>query len=221
MPSGAITYCCARDGGLRPDILFVYDLELPADFVPAPGDDEIEGGAGDDVLSGGSGDDLLAGGGGDDVLGGGSGDDRLDGGAGDDVMTGGSGDDVFVFSGGDDRVTDFDVDGDVIDLSALGITAANFAARVAMAQSGDGVTLRIDGHSMQFDAMTAGDLAGASFRFAGGSVGNAPLAAPAEGGAPPPANLDTAPQAHGRWLDPVRDWWLDRADMVRNDWDYV
>ena len=185
------------------------------------GDDEIEGGAGDDVLSGGSGDDVLAGGGGDDVLGGGSGDDRLDGGAGDDVMTGGSGDDVFVFSGGDDRVTDFDVDGDVIDLSALGITAANFAARVAMAQSGDGMTLRIDGHSMQFDAMTAGDLAGASFRFAGGSVGNAPLAAPAEGGAPPAADLDTAPQAHGRWLDPVRDWWLDRADMVRNDWDYV
>jgi hypothetical protein len=42
VPSGAITYCCARDGGLRPDILFVYDLELPADFVPAPGDDEIE-----------------------------------------------------------------------------------------------------------------------------------------------------------------------------------
>lgn len=42
VPSGAITYRCARDGGLRPDILFVYDLDLPADFVPAPGDDEIE-----------------------------------------------------------------------------------------------------------------------------------------------------------------------------------
>ena len=42
VPTGAITYCCERDGGLRPDILFVYDLELPRDFVPAPGDDEIE-----------------------------------------------------------------------------------------------------------------------------------------------------------------------------------
>lgn len=42
VPTGAITYCCERDGGLRPDILFVYDLELPADFVPAPGDDEID-----------------------------------------------------------------------------------------------------------------------------------------------------------------------------------
>src|SRR3546814_20870066 len=65
-------------------------------------------------------------------------------------MTGGGGDDVFVFGAGDDRVTDFDVDGDVIDLSALGITAANFAARVAMAQSGDGAVLRIDGQSMTF-----------------------------------------------------------------------
>lgn len=42
VPTGAITYRCERDGGLRPDILFVYDLELPPDFVPAPGDDEIE-----------------------------------------------------------------------------------------------------------------------------------------------------------------------------------
>ena len=41
-PVSAITYCCERDGGLRPDILFVYDLTLPADFVPVPGDDEIE-----------------------------------------------------------------------------------------------------------------------------------------------------------------------------------
>jgi hypothetical protein len=42
VPSSAITYCCERDGGLRPDIIFAYDLTLPPDFVPAPGDDEIE-----------------------------------------------------------------------------------------------------------------------------------------------------------------------------------
>lgn len=41
VPCGAITYCCERDGGLRPDILFVYDLELPDDFVPRPNDGEI------------------------------------------------------------------------------------------------------------------------------------------------------------------------------------
>jgi len=40
-PVGAIRYCCEGDGGLRPDVLFVYDLELPADFKPAPSDGEI------------------------------------------------------------------------------------------------------------------------------------------------------------------------------------
>lgn len=42
-PASAITYCCERDGGLRPDILFVYDLELPADFRPKPNDGESAG----------------------------------------------------------------------------------------------------------------------------------------------------------------------------------
>jgi len=40
-PVGAIRYCCEGDGGLRPDVLFVYDLELSADFKPKPGDGEI------------------------------------------------------------------------------------------------------------------------------------------------------------------------------------
>jgi 8-oxo-dGTP pyrophosphatase MutT (NUDIX family) len=43
MPASAITYCCERDGGLRPDILFVYDVELPADFTPKPNDGESAG----------------------------------------------------------------------------------------------------------------------------------------------------------------------------------
>ncbi|HEY4136748.1 MAG TPA: DUF4743 domain-containing protein [Alphaproteobacteria bacterium] len=42
-PASAITYCCERDGGLRPDILFVYDVELPADFTPRPNDGEADG----------------------------------------------------------------------------------------------------------------------------------------------------------------------------------
>ena len=41
VPVGAIRYCCEGDGGLRPDVLFVYDLEVPADFKPVPGDGEI------------------------------------------------------------------------------------------------------------------------------------------------------------------------------------
>lgn len=40
-PASAIRYCCEGDGGLRPDVLFVYDLELPADFTPRPSDGEI------------------------------------------------------------------------------------------------------------------------------------------------------------------------------------
>ncbi|MGE5537460.1 MAG: DUF4743 domain-containing protein [Gemmatimonas sp.] len=40
-PVSAIRYCCEGDGGLRPDVLFVYDLELPPDFRPRPCDGEI------------------------------------------------------------------------------------------------------------------------------------------------------------------------------------
>jgi isopentenyldiphosphate isomerase len=41
-PIGIVTYCLEHKGGLKPDVLFNYDLELPQDFVPKPHDDEIE-----------------------------------------------------------------------------------------------------------------------------------------------------------------------------------
>jgi isopentenyldiphosphate isomerase len=41
-PVGALRYICARDEGLRNDIAFCYDLELPANFQPRPDDDEVE-----------------------------------------------------------------------------------------------------------------------------------------------------------------------------------
>ena len=41
-PVSALRYLCARAEGQRNDVLFCYDLELPADFVPRPGDDEVE-----------------------------------------------------------------------------------------------------------------------------------------------------------------------------------
>ncbi len=40
-PVGGISYCTERPEGLRRDVLFVYDLELPADFRPANADGEI------------------------------------------------------------------------------------------------------------------------------------------------------------------------------------
>ncbi len=41
-PVGAIYYTVARPEGLRRDLLFVHDLELPADFTPVNSDGEIE-----------------------------------------------------------------------------------------------------------------------------------------------------------------------------------
>jgi 8-oxo-dGTP pyrophosphatase MutT (NUDIX family) len=40
-PVGAVTYATEREEGLRRDVVYVFDLELPADFTPAVNDDEI------------------------------------------------------------------------------------------------------------------------------------------------------------------------------------
>ena len=42
-PVGALTYRMATRLGVRDDVMFVYDLEVPADFVPTNGDGEIAG----------------------------------------------------------------------------------------------------------------------------------------------------------------------------------
>jgi Ca2+-binding RTX toxin-like protein len=105
-------------------------------LVGGDGDDRLNGNGGSDVLFGGAGKDRLSGGAGDDVLDGGAGDDVLVGGAGFDVLTGGYGDDRFVLGTGPayDRIADFELDGDVLDLSAafagVAITAQNFAEHV-------------------------------------------------------------------------------------------
>ncbi len=41
-PVGAITYCMEAVEGLKPDVQYCYDLEVPRGFTPRPGDDEIE-----------------------------------------------------------------------------------------------------------------------------------------------------------------------------------
>lgn len=43
VPVSAITYCAETSEGLRPDVQYCFDLELPAYFQPMPRDDEIEG----------------------------------------------------------------------------------------------------------------------------------------------------------------------------------
>ena len=102
----------------------------------------ITGGAAIDTLNGNGGDDTLIGNGGVDSLNGGAGNDILIGGAGNDVMNGGSGNDTFVFAPGfgSDVIGGFDANPaggqDRLDLSALGITAATFAASVTIADIG-------------------------------------------------------------------------------------
>lgn len=41
-PVGAVSYCRETEAGLRPDVLYCFDLELPTDFVPVNTDDEVE-----------------------------------------------------------------------------------------------------------------------------------------------------------------------------------
>jgi len=41
VPVGAISYAADTFEGFKPDVQFVYDLEVPADFTPEPHDDEI------------------------------------------------------------------------------------------------------------------------------------------------------------------------------------
>jgi 8-oxo-dGTP pyrophosphatase MutT (NUDIX family) len=41
IPVGAITYCCEGEGGIKPDIQYCFDLELPEDFEPKNRDGEI------------------------------------------------------------------------------------------------------------------------------------------------------------------------------------
>ncbi len=42
VPVGTVSYCTSRPEGLRDDVLFNYDLELPAEFQPSNTDGEVE-----------------------------------------------------------------------------------------------------------------------------------------------------------------------------------
>lgn len=41
IPVGFTSYCLQDDFGLRPDVLYNFDLELPVDFIPANADGEV------------------------------------------------------------------------------------------------------------------------------------------------------------------------------------
>jgi Ca2+-binding RTX toxin-like protein len=100
------------------------------------------GNGSDNVITGGAGADNLSGAGGNDIL---------IGGAGNDAMNGGTGNDVFAFSagGGHDTIAGFDANPtggqDLLDVSAYGINAGNFAARVTVVDLGADTQITIDG----------------------------------------------------------------------------
>ncbi len=114
------------------------------------GNDWMTGNQGNNSLRGNAGADHLNGYTGNDSLNGGAGDDTIIGGAGSDRLTGGAGSDKFVFAKGfgNDVIMDFDAlaagGQDTLDLSAMGITAANFANRVDIIDKGEDILIRVD-----------------------------------------------------------------------------
>ncbi len=155
------------EGGGGGDVMFggACNDELSGDA----GHDTIYGGSGDDVINGGGGNDLLFNGSGDDIVSGGQGSDTLWGGAGDDTLTGGNGADSFGFTAtsGNDRISDFDVDEDVLNISQLGFADDFDLADVASdVTDGDtsGLLLQLsDGTSVFLVGLSTTDVADIDF----------------------------------------------------------
>lgn len=118
------------------------------------GANQLFGGGGNDTIDGGDGTDLVDGGNGNDILSGGAGGDvdTIIGGGGNDTIDVGSGNDVIIYNAagfGTDIITNFDATGgtaatqDLINLSALGITANNLGTRVIESTVGGNTILTV------------------------------------------------------------------------------
>jgi Ca2+-binding RTX toxin-like protein len=142
-------------------------------FSQIAGIENVTGGAGGDTITGGNGvnnidgaggADTIDGGAGNDVLAGGGGNDIMIGGLGNDTMNGNGGNDRFVFSGafGNDVINGFDSNPtggqDTLDVRDLGVTAANFASLVTIAQQGANVLVTINGQTITLAGETAANV---------------------------------------------------------------
>jgi Ca2+-binding RTX toxin-like protein len=109
------------------------------------------GGSGNDTITGDGLANRLEGGGGNDTLNGGGGSDVLIGGAGNDTLVVTSGNDTIIVAAGfgNDKVTNFDANGgagaqDLIDVSALGLTAVDLGGAITWAADGADLLVTID-----------------------------------------------------------------------------
>lgn len=137
------------------------------------GNDVVDGGTGADFAGGGQGNDRVLGGSGNDTVSGASGDDTLDGqdgddllidGSGVDILTGGAGSDTFRFVSDEstDRITDFDADEDIIDVSAWGVSSfeeleLSFASTSQVIVEFEGETLVVEGSDLRLTTVTEDD----------------------------------------------------------------
>lgn len=134
----------------------------------------IDGGGGNDTITGSAAADTLLGGAGADTINGGGGDDNIAGGNGNDTMNGQGGLDTFWFSAGfgADRIIGFDANPaggqDKLNISALGITAANFAANVTITSAGGGADtlITIGGATIRLVGVTPANVTIADFVLA-------------------------------------------------------
>ena len=138
------------EGGAGADTL--NGLEGPDDLNGDGGVDTINGGGGADTIGGGPGNDILRGDAGADTINGGADNDTITGGAGNDTLNPGlaAGTDVFIVAAGfgADTINGFGaaaVGQDRIDVSAFGITAATFNARVTRVAQGANTLVTVTG----------------------------------------------------------------------------
>jgi Ca2+-binding RTX toxin-like protein len=146
-------------------------------FIGGTGNDTITFGAGVNNVNGGGGNDVISTGAGNDIIFGGAGNDTISGGTGNDTMDGGAGTDVFLFTTnfGNDTIAGFDFNPggggggpgqDFLRLNpALGITAANFAANVSIAQSGADTLITIGGNTITLLGVAANQINVTDFQF--------------------------------------------------------
>jgi Ca2+-binding RTX toxin-like protein len=107
---------------------------------------------------------IIDGAAGNDTITGSNAADVIRGGAGNDVLSGGAGNDTFVYATGfgTDVINGFDSNPtggqDLLDLRALGVTAANFATTVTRVRSGADVRLTIGGNRITITNQTLANI---------------------------------------------------------------